>query len=213
MSLVKLVLCLLCFTFLCSESRCQSKRNRPSIKVKVIDHITRKPTAVRVKITDSKGFVPGIPKEAISIMYGRDDKPERYGYQPDSTFYINGHFKLDLNPGDYNIALSKGVEFIDQVHAFSIKEGDDNELDFEMERWIKMSDLGWYSADDHIHIRRSPRENPLILKWIEAEGLNVGVLLQMGDFWSTYFSQYAFGEDGVFEGEEGLLSSGQEEPR
>ncbi|MEG3660173.1 hypothetical protein V5097_22370, partial [Arenibacter palladensis] len=76
-----------------------------------------------------------------------------------------------------------------------------------------MSDLGWYSADDHIHIRRSPRENPLILKWVEAEGLNVGVLLQMGDFWATYFSQYAFGEDGTYRENESLLSTGQEDPR
>jgi hypothetical protein len=73
---------------------------------------------------------------------------------------------------------------------------------------------GWYSADDHIHIRRSPRENPLILRWVAAEDIHVGALLQMGDFWSdSYYSQYAWGRDGVYQLEDRFLTSGQEEPR
>ena len=72
---------------------------------------------------------------------------------------------------------------------------------------------GWYSADDHIHIRRSPRENPLILKWVAAEDIHVGALLQMGDFWTTYFAQYAWGKDGNYREKNRLLTPGQEEPR
>jgi len=41
----------------------------------------------------------------------------------------------------------------------------------------------------------------------------VGALLQMGDFWTTYFAQYAWGEDGAYQVEDYMLSSGQEEPR
>ena len=72
---------------------------------------------------------------------------------------------------------------------------------------------GWYSADDHIHIRRSPRENPYILKWIAAEDVHVGALLRMGDSWRTYFEQYAFGDEGVYEDKGRVLTPGQEEPR
>lgn len=61
-----------------------------------------------------------------------------------------------------------------------------------------MPERDWYSADEHIHLRRSPRENPLILDWIAAEDVHVGVLLQMGDFWTTYFSQYGWGRDGRY---------------
>ena len=46
------------------------------------------PAPVRVKITDSDGMPAPVPKEVISIMYGRDDRPERYSYQPDSSFYV-----------------------------------------------------------------------------------------------------------------------------
>ncbi len=210
MNPLKFILVPLFFVFL-YNGHCQN--NTASVKVTVTDQFTENPTAVRVKITDAKGHVAGLPEEAISIMYGRDDQPERFGFPPDSTFYIDGHLNLDLHPGKYNVSLSKGFEYEDQTLTINLKQGGGNVFNFKMKRWIKMSDLGWYSADDHIHIRRSPRENPLILKWVEAEGLNVGVLLQMGDFWATYFSQYAFGEKGTFEGEESLLSTGQEDPR
>jgi hypothetical protein len=83
-----------------------------------------------------------------------------------------------------------------------------------MKRWIDMPSQNWFSADDHIHIRRSPRENPLILKWIAAEDVHVGVLLQMGDIGNAYyFAQYGWGKDGVYTLDGRLLASGQEDPR
>ena len=41
----------------------------------------------------------------------------------------------------------------------------------------------------------------------------MGNLLRMGDFWATYFAQYAFGEKGRYTEAGRLLSPGQEEPR
>ncbi len=190
---------------------CQQSLSK--LKVSVTDQKNKKPTPVRVNITDSKGNFPALPGEVISVMYGRSDKPERYGYQPDSSFYVDGQFSIELKEGTYIINLSKGIEYLDQTHTINLKQGEHKELAFEMKPWINMADSGWYSADDHIHIRRSPRENPLILKWVEAEGLNIGVMLQMGDLWTTYFSQYAFGEDGVYQQQESFLTTGQEEPR
>ncbi len=190
-----------------------SQSNNSSIEVTITKKGKSGPTPVRVHISDSKGNVAALPEEVISIMYGRDDTPERYSYQPDSSFYVEGSFHLNLKPGNYQLSLSKGMEFLDQVHEIELTTNEQKKLSFEMERWINMADSGWYSADDHIHIRRSPRENPLILKWIDAEGLNVGVMLQMGDFWATYFSQYAFGKEGVYQENQNMLSTGQEEPR
>jgi len=191
----------------------QSQKPSSSLKVKITEQNSNSVTPVRVKITDSNGNVTALPKEVISVMYGRDDRPERYSYQPDSSFYVDGMFSIDLEEGVYTIQLSKGVEYLDQTNHLELKAGGQKEITFEMKRWVNMAEAGWYSADDHIHIRRSPRENPLLLKWVEAEGLNVGVMLQMGDYHTTYFSQYAFGEDGVYKENESLLTTGQEEPR
>lgn len=51
------------------------------------------------------------------------------------------------------------------------------------------------------------------MDWIRAEDIHVGVLLRMGDFWEIYYSQYAWGEDGVYQKGDYLLTSGQEDPR
>jgi hypothetical protein len=146
-------------------------------------------------------------------MYGRDDRAEGYSYQPDSSFYVDGKFEVELDPGTYSVSLSKGYEYLTQQREISIGVGKGVSTTFKLERWIDMPKRGWYSADDHIHIRRSPRENPLILRWIAAEDIHVGALLQMGDFWTTYFAQYAWGRDGVYHEGNRILTSGQEEPR
>lgn len=202
------ILTLLLFTI-----KMKAEESQSLVKITVTEENSVMPIAVRVKVTDVNGIVTKLPKEAISIMYGRDDKAQGYGFQPDESFYVDGIFSLKLNSGIYLIKLSKGVEYLDQTIEIEVNSGEQKEVNIEMKRWVNMQSLGWYSADDHIHIRRSPRENPLILKWIEAEGLNVGVMLQMGDIWATYFSQYSFGEEGVYKENGTLLTSGQEEPR
>jgi len=46
----------------------------------------------------------------------------------------------------------------------------------------------------------------------KPKGLNVGVLLQMGDFWALIFSQYAFGEDGTYGQNEAYFLLAKEDP-
>jgi len=202
------------FLFFClSVSQLQSQNQKALLQVKITNENSDKQVPVRVRITDSNGKATHLPKETISIMYGRDDKPEEFGYQPDRSFFVDGIFHIELEAGKYSLNFSKGIEYVDQTITVELREGEQKEMHIAMKRWVNMPDLGWYSADDHIHMRRSPRENPLILKWIEAEGLNVGVMLQMGDIWTAYFSQYSFGEKGVYRENKSFLTSGQEEPR
>jgi hypothetical protein len=180
---------------------------------KVIDPDTGLPTPVRVRLTNSKGHVAPLPKEAIGIMYGRDDTAEGYAFQPDSAFYVDGSFHVELKPDTYTLVLSKGFEYIEQEHQIDIGAGEEMSETYTLERWVNMPERGWYSADDHIHIRRSPRENPLILKWVAAEDVHVGAILQMGDFWTTYYAQYAWGKEGIYHLDDHLLTPGQEDPR
>ncbi len=169
-------------------NHCLGQTEKFILHVTILDEKTQKPTPVRVHVSNKDGTTAGLPPEAISVMYGRNDHPEGYGYQPDSSCYVDGEFSLELEPGEYYLSLSKGVEYLDQMHPVQI-EREQLELAFTMERWIHMADSGWYSGDEHIHIRRSPRENPFILKWIAAEDIHVGALLQMGDFRNIYFGQ------------------------
>ena len=186
------------------------------------------PTPVRVRITDASGApiskkplrtlaMPGealgVPPEALAIMWGRDDGADGYATQPDGAFYVDGSFDVKLPPGQYQIALSKGYEYVRQQHRITIAGGRNLRERYDLRRWVNMPRQGWYSADDHIHLRRSPREIPLVQRWIAAEDIHVGNLLQMGDFHTSYFTQYAFGAAGRYEERGRLLVSGQEDPR
>ena len=181
------------------------------LRITALDAATGQLTPVRAKLTDADGHATALPDEAVGVMYGMQDHADGFAYQPDSAFYVDGAFELALAPGTYVLSLSKGNEFI-EVHD-TLDVSGEVERTYRMERWVDTAAMGWYSADDHIHLRRSPREDSLLLTWIAAEDVRVGNLLQMGDFWAQYYAQYAFGEKGVYQEDGHLLVSGQEDPR
>jgi hypothetical protein len=197
-----------------------------TLSVRVIDDATGRLMPVRVRLEDESGRTPGvagaiavsdaalpIPKEAIAAMWGQQDRAQGYALQPDGAFYVDGAFNARVPPGRYRLRISKGFEYIAEDVEVSVPPGSGLEREIRMKRWTDMPARGWYSADDHIHLRRSPGDNSAIARWIAAEDIHVGNLLQMGDFWETYFSQYAFGPAGRFEENGRWLASGQEEPR
>ena len=183
------------------------------LEVLITDSLTGRPTPARIRLTRQGRVVNALPAEAVAVMYGLWDHADGYGFQPDSAFYADGRFRLDLPPGEYNLLVAKGMEYLDQQHTVRVEAGREVRLACRLARWIDLPGRGWYSADDHIHVRRSPREDPLLLRWLQAEDVHVGVLLRMGDFWETYYPQYAWGPKGVYREGDYLLTSGQEDPR
>jgi len=61
-----------------------------------------------------------------------------------------------------------------------------------------MPAMGWYSADDHVHIARKKKNNRDILTFMQANDLHLTNLLQMGNLHRTYFDQFKFGTQGYF---------------
>lgn len=182
------------------------------IAITILDATTNRPTPTRVRLTRHDRPVPKLPPEAVAVMYGLWDHEDGYAYQPDSSFYVAGSFRLSLPPGTYQLSLSKGHEFLRQQISLTVRSGQTLRQTYRLKRWVNMAAKGWFSTDGHIHIRRSPRENPLILTWLQAEDVNVGALLRMGDFWETYYPQYAYGEAGLYGQGNYLLTTGQEDP-
>lgn len=197
-----------------------------SLSVRIVDGATGRPTPVRVTLEDSHGARPHvrgavaisdsaipIPRGALAVLWGQQDRAEGYALQPDGSFYVDGGFEVWVPPGEYTLTLSKGFEYVQQQQRITVAPAAAVKREFRLARWTDMPARGWYSSDDHIHLRRSPGDDRAILRWIAAEDIQVGNILQMGDFWATYFSQYAFGEAGRYEEDGRVLSSGQEEPR
>ena len=221
-----LVRALLVLGFLSAARYALEATRDATVSIRILDAATGDPTPVRVRLADSAGVTPrvtgalpvsesaiGIPTAAIPVFYGRNDHAEGYLLQPDGSFYVDGSFEAALPPGRYTLALSKGPEYVAQSLTLDLAAGRRATRTYRIARWIDMPLRGWYSADDHVHLRRSPGDNRNILRWLAAEDIHVGHLLQMGDFWETYFSQYAFGKAGRYQERDYILSPGQEEPR
>jgi hypothetical protein len=185
-----------------------------------------RPTTARIHLEDSHGVRPKargalgisdtaipIPKQAIGVMYGQNDRAQGFTDQPDGSFYVDGGFDVRVPPGAYKLTVSKGFEYEVQTVTLDLTAGSSATRDVSLARWIDMPARGWYSSDDHIHLRRSPADDANIVRWIAAEDIHVGNMLEMGDFWATYFSQYAFGERGRYQTDGRILAAGQEEPR
>ncbi len=183
------------------------------LRIQVREAATGQLTPVRVRLTRAGKPLPVCPDQAVAVSYGLWDHADGYAFQPDSAFYVSGAFNLTLSPGTYQLVLSKGNEYLSQTHQLHVRPGQRLQRTYHLKRWINMATRHWYSADGHIHIRRSPGENKPLLTWLQAEDVNVGVLLRMGDFWETYYPQYAFGPKGACQQGNYLLVPGQEDPR
>src|SRR5262249_7700135 len=73
---------------------------------------------------------------------------------------------------------------------------------------------GWYSGDGHIHYaRESAEDDQSLLLVTEAEDLNVGNILQMGNSGNTHFRQYAWRPVANQDRTAFVLVPGQEDPR
>ena len=217
---------LLVCPFLFAAAYLAQESRDATLSVRNLDAGTGRPTAVRVHLEDSQGNRPRvrgavaisdnaipIPKQAVAVMWGQNDRAQGYALQPDGSFYVDGGFDLRVPAGAYRLTVSKGFEYVEQTLSLDLAPGANVTREVKLGRWIDMPSRGWYSSDDHIHLRRSPGDDPNILTWIAAEDVHVGNILEMGDFWATYFSQYAFGERGRYQRDGRVLSAGQEEPR
>jgi hypothetical protein len=202
-----------------------------TLELAVLDDASGQPTPARVELLDAdhQGYIAQdalpidgdcvdrvIPADytlerAIAVMSKKFDNP----FTKTSQFYTVGNSVVSLPPGDYKLKLRKGPEYDLQERQLHINSGETTSLTVKMTRWINMPQQGWYSADDHLHIARPVKElNPFISKWMQAEDVHVGNLLEWGlssRFHNTL--QYAFGEGGLYREGDYLLATGQENPR
>jgi hypothetical protein len=212
---------------LCGTLAVSAQVNEPgTLVVSITDAATGMPTPARARLRDAAGRSPmvtgalavsdsaiPIPTQALSAMWGQQDRAQGFSLQPDGAFYVDGGFDVRLPAGEYTIAVSKGFEYVADAPRVTVGADATTRHEVRLHRWIDMPARGWYSSDDHIHLRRSPADDHVIARWMAAEDVHVGNLLQMGDFWETYFSQYAFGERGRYSEAGRWLVPGQEDPR
>ena len=188
---------LLIAPFLLASGYLAQETQEATLIVRVIDATNGRGTPARVRLEDGQGNRPHvrgavavsdsaipIPRQAIAVMWGQNDRAQGYALQPDGSFYADGGFDVRVPPGAYKLTVSKGFEYVEQSIALDLAAGSTLTREVRLARWIDMPSRGWYSSDDHIHLRRSPGDDPNILRWIAAEDVHVGNILEMGDFWA-----------------------------
>lgn len=147
-----------------------------------------------------------------SFVY--EDRPSLPYWREPVMFQTQAEFSIELPPGRWRIAVSRGMEYVPVVEELRIEEPGSLEKTIRLDRWIDLASEGWYSGDVHVHhptLEEAHRD--YLLEYARAEDLRVVNVLEMGHHAGTDFRQKGFGPKHRSERHGYWLVSGQEEPR
>jgi hypothetical protein len=127
---------------------------------------------------------------------------------------VPGPLDMATPPGEWEIRLTRGIEYRPVVDNVTITGGAATKRSFQMERWVNMPARGWWSGDDHVHSRlMSDEDARLLLAYTRATDTHMANILEMGNEMRTWYRQRGFGpEFRTVEGNYALVP-GQEDPR
>ena len=225
---------LLCIAVTTTSYASEAQEPTHNLRLSIRDAVSGKPVSARLEIRAADGnyYVAddalavggdcrmskpgaGLLDDAASVQPFSDKTRIANPYTNSFQFYSSGTSSIHLPPGPATIKAFKGPEFKVNVTNVDIPADHTTELEIELSRWINMTEKGWYSADDHLHIARpSPAQNPEVSKMMQAEDVHVANLLQMGkvgDF--AIAEQYAHGPKSYYQEGNYILAAGQENPR
>ncbi|HEX5105045.1 MAG TPA: CehA/McbA family metallohydrolase, partial [Pirellulaceae bacterium] len=149
-----------------------------------------KPTTAAFLIRDKQGRV--YPSQAKRLA------PD-FAFQP-QIYRADGE-KLKLPAGTYTVVCSRGPESIPETKTLSV--GDDGAIfNYQVQRWVDPTLLGWYSGDHHIHAAGCAHySNPTqgvhaedMIRHCLGEDLKVGCNLTWGPCFD-YQLQFFTGKD------------------
>ena len=90
---------------------------------------------------------------------------------------LKGAGRFYLPPGKYRIDAYRGMFYKPARVDFELTRGRTTQVALPLTPW---TDPGkWISADDHIHLTRARKHDPVYLSWLEAEDLTVGNFLEL----------------------------------
>lgn len=191
------------------------------LQIRMVDENGR-PATARLGLYESDGRAPLASNDALTISRYDDPikqlpllaVPAKWPSAGRYVQYVEGEYGVDLPAGTYQIVVTSGPEFRMVSERVQIVAAETATKTIVMRRWRDLPREGWYSADDHIHIRRTDTSvNPDILAYMRAEDVHLANLLQAANIGTPFFRQYAFGERGHYLEDDYALASGQETPR
>lgn len=192
------------------------------LKLTVLSDDTGQPTPAMVRLMWRTDGLQRRPANGIEFAPQFDSQGHASGVRaanlpgPLNAHYwcVPGPFDMTLAPGVWQIGVRRGVEHEAVFEDLTIKSGELTTKTLRPRRWVKMTQLGWWSGDDHVHTRLlSDDDARNVMAWVKAEDVHLANIVKMGDIYRTYFEQRGFGPayrvvDGAH-----VLVPGQECPR
>ncbi len=187
------------------------------LKVTVLSDDDSEPTPAMVHLFWKTGGSNKKPSNAVEFLKlfahkGRKQGPRASrGYR---LWCVPGPFDMSISPGEWQIAVSRGLEHLLVTDTFTVEPGQTIERTYKPKRWVNMAKKGWYSGDDHIHCQiLSDQQAEWLIAWAQAEDLKVANILEAGNIHRTFFRQRGFGKQYRVTKNGYTVCPGQECPR
>lgn len=134
------------------------------------------------------------------------NRPWRRSNNPDSLEIIvrdmshviltKGSATFDVPPWkEYRLEVHRGLFYEPAVIEFEVGPNEDKTIVAKVRPMAPRHQEQWISADQHVHIMRAREDDDLLLRWMQAEDLNVLNNLE-GQRQQHFGVQYAWGRSG-----------------
>lgn len=161
------------------------------ISLAVLDEFGQ-PVPAMVRLYWKTGDVHYLPSNAVNMEPQFEGQVETTSLR--HTYYggaVRGQygcvprpFSMHLAPGEWEIAVRRGVEHELVRDTFSLAPGESIDKTYTVRRWIDMPARGWYSGDDHVHSRiMSDDDAQRLIAWAKAEDVHLLNIVKMGDIY------------------------------
>ncbi len=153
----------------------------PAVAVELdVKDVDGSPTMASFLVTDTQGKVYPAPSRRLA---------------PDFFFHPQVYRKsgetILLPPGKYNVACTRGPEYVTETRAIDVPAAPSHRERFQLKRWTNLAARHWYSGDHHVHAAGCKHyENPTegvrpedMMRHILGEDLDVGCVLSWGPCW------------------------------
>ncbi|NND33765.1 MAG: CehA/McbA family metallohydrolase [Saprospiraceae bacterium] len=189
---------------------------RSGINFSVRDKISEKLLTSRIEVKDAADNAYWFPVKGASYAVSRNSnsgwRTPLWDFQPGPFFYIDGQAVLGVSPKNKFAKIYCGFEYI----PVEIAVPENGIIDVDLERWINMPDLGWYSGQTHIHTTDVGMPVHLDKDWplvTQGEDLHVSAILTLKGEWEThaiYANEFPMGKRETFSTTQHIITYGEE---
>lgn len=124
-----------------------SQNFKSTLEVKSVPKSEAQKASIVGQVKTNKGRA--VP--ALIRLYNAQRTPRKLDVAAQSYTDIDGHFELNVPPGDYQILIYKGPEYEYFLQPLSVNAEQSLALDISLYELLNMSELGWFAGDPHQH--------------------------------------------------------------